>query len=253
MLAKRTALQEEAAEAMQRARLWLEQAAKRRKRKKRKRRMPRTSSRSLRGRARRRQRQWHACNAGFPGDVPFRAVFPSVDARHHGWYEPQGLLQGGAEADSHGLCCSSRPWRFTQLQLHRSFILPSWRRVADYGDRRPCCAGRAGFHPGRGAEVFSHGPDCCRTTEFPQFVDTVDDVPVVQSYWFSRAGVEETFVLPLQLVENFDGHQHPCLGAEADPHGFHFLKTIETPQLQFLDPVIDVPVVQVYMFRFSLS
>ena len=26
--------------------------------------------------------------------------------------------------------------------------------VADYGDRRPCCAGRAGFHPGRGAEVF---------------------------------------------------------------------------------------------------
>ena len=52
-LAKRIALQEEAAEAMQRARLLLEQAAKRRKRKKRrKRRTPRTSSRSLRGRAR---------------------------------------------------------------------------------------------------------------------------------------------------------------------------------------------------------
>ena len=54
-------------------------------------------------------------------------------------------------------------------------------------------------------------------------MDTVDDVPVVQSYRFSRAGVEETLVLPqLQLVENFDGHQHPCLGAEADPNGFHF-------------------------------
>ena len=77
-------------------------------------------------------------------------------------------------------------------------------------------------------------------------MDTVDDVPVVQSYRFSRVGVEETFVLPqLQLVEISDGHQHPCIGAEADPHGFHFLKTIQTPQLQFLDTVIDVPVVQV--------
>ena len=57
----------------------------------------------------------------------------------------------------------------------------------------------------------------------------------------------------LQLVENSDGHQDPCLGAEVDPHGFHFLKTIETPQLQFLDTVIDVPVVQVCRFRFSLS
>ena len=69
----------------------------------------------------------------------------------------------------------------------------------------------------------------------------MDDVPVVQSYRFSRAGVEETFALPqLQLVDNFDGHQHPCLGA--------FVKTIETPQLQFLDTVIDVPVVQVHRF-----
>ena len=79
----------------------------------------------------------------------------------------------GAEAVSHGPDCSPD-------HIHSS--------VADYGDRRPCCAGRAGFHPGRGAEVFSHGPDCCRTIEFPQFVDKVDDVPVV-----SRAGVEETF------------------------------------------------------------
>ena len=85
-------------------------------------------------------------------------------------------------------------------------------------------------------------------------MDTLDDVPVVQSFRFSRAGVEETFVLPqLQLVENFDGHQHPCLGAEADPHGFHFLNTIETSQLQFLDTVMDVEVVQVYRFRLFLS
>ena len=85
--------------------------------------------------------------------------------------------------------------------------------------------------------------------EFPQFVDTLDDVLVVQSYRFSRAGLEETFVLSqVQLEENFDGHQHTCLGAEADPHGFHFLKTIETPQLQFMDTVMDVPIVQVPFF-----
>ena len=70
-------MQEEAAEAMDRARLLLEQAAKRRKRKKkRKKRVPRTSSHSSCGRARCRQRQWHARNAGFCDDPP-RAVFPS--------------------------------------------------------------------------------------------------------------------------------------------------------------------------------
>ena len=57
-------------------------AVQRRKRKKRrKRRTPRTSSRSSCGRARRRQRQWHTRFAGFPGDVPHRAVFPSVVVR----------------------------------------------------------------------------------------------------------------------------------------------------------------------------
>ena len=57
-------------------------AVRRRKRKKRrKRRTPRTSSRSSCGRARRPQRQWHTSYAGFPGDVPLRAVFPSVVVR----------------------------------------------------------------------------------------------------------------------------------------------------------------------------
>ena len=78
---RKTKLQKDVAEAMDRARLSLEQAAKRRKRKKRrKRRTPRTSSRSLRGRARRRQRQWHACGVGSPG-LPLRALFPSVSGR----------------------------------------------------------------------------------------------------------------------------------------------------------------------------
>ena len=51
----------------------------RKKRKKRKRRLPRTSSRPSRGRARRRQRQWHV--SGSPGDVFLRAAFPSVVVR----------------------------------------------------------------------------------------------------------------------------------------------------------------------------
>ena len=41
-------------------------------------------------------------------------------------------------------------------------------------------AGRAGrSHPFWCAEAASHGPDCCRTTEIPQFVDMEADFPVV--------------------------------------------------------------------------
>ena len=62
---ERKRVQEEAAEAMDQARLLFEQAAKRRKRRRRKKKPPRTSSHSSCGRARRRQRQWHARYAGF--------------------------------------------------------------------------------------------------------------------------------------------------------------------------------------------
>ena len=59
-------MQEEAAEATNQARLFLEQAAKRRKKKKkRKKRVSRTSSHSPCGRARRRLLQRHVCTAGF--------------------------------------------------------------------------------------------------------------------------------------------------------------------------------------------
>ena len=130
------------------------------------------------------------------------------------------------------------------------------------GDRCPCWFGHPGFHPGRGAEVFSHGPDCCRTKEFPQFMVTVDDVPVVLSYRFSRVGVEETFVLP--QLQGFAGISHfarcvpccrshalmPCIMAGMDQRyldmvvrtpvvcndiclWFRLHKTVESPQLQF--------------------
>ena len=59
--------------------------------------MPRTSS--LRGRARRRQRQWYSCNAVFPGDVTPRAVCPSVVVRP----EMLGILAGVYQKDSGAL------------------------------------------------------------------------------------------------------------------------------------------------------
>ena len=52
----------------------------RRKRKKRRKKKTSKSSSSC-GHARRRQRQWHARFAGFPGHVPLRAVFPSAVVR----------------------------------------------------------------------------------------------------------------------------------------------------------------------------
>ena len=90
-------MQEEAAEATNQARLFLEQAAKRRKKKKkRKKRVPRTSSHSSCGRARRRQLQRHVCTAGFPGDDLPRAVFPSSVALP----ELPGILVGVFQKDS---------------------------------------------------------------------------------------------------------------------------------------------------------
>ena len=78
--------------------------AKRKRKKKRKRRTPRTSSLSLRGRARRRPRQWPALFAGFAGDVPFRAAFPSVVA----WPATLGIIAGMDLKDSPRVWCALR-------------------------------------------------------------------------------------------------------------------------------------------------
>ena len=81
--------------------------------------------------------------------------------------------------------------------------------------------GRRADFPCRDAEADSHGPDCCWTIEFHQFVDTVDDVPVVQTYRFSRAGPRSSFpVVTQRLVSKV-------------------LLTVEIPQLQHIDRVVD--------------
>ena len=70
-------------------------SSKRKRKKRRKRRTPRTSS--LPGRARRRQRQWFACCAGFTGDFVPRVMFPS------GVVRPKMLciMAGFVQMDSH--------------------------------------------------------------------------------------------------------------------------------------------------------
>ena len=83
-------------------------AHKRERKKRRKNKTPQTSSLSLHCRARRRQRQWHARNAGFLGDVPLRAVFPSVVRP-----EMLGIMAGmDQKYFSRVLCAHRRLWKW---------------------------------------------------------------------------------------------------------------------------------------------
>ena len=89
------------------------QARRRKRKKRRKKRTPRTSS--LPGRARRRQRQWSACFAGFTGYNTPRVMFPSVDAR------PQMLciMAGMHQEDSYAVFAGDDAPRAVLLRFHR--------------------------------------------------------------------------------------------------------------------------------------
>ena len=124
--------------------------SKRKRKKRRKRRTPRTSSCPLRGR--RRQRQWFACSAGFPGDVPLRAVFCSVFGRlvmlgiWPVWTRSDSsssLNFLAAEADLHGPVCSA-DHRVSPVAVRFRWSLPlecwsclSLRARVDNGSLRP--------------------------------------------------------------------------------------------------------------------
>ena len=74
-------------------------------------------------------------------------------------------------------------------------------------------------------------------------MDTVDDVPVVLSYRFLRAGVEETFVLPqLQLVDLTSSFSLSCRFLWSSLFGgpYRFRRCS-------LRRVVDVPVLQVVL------
>ena len=86
-------------------------SSKRKRKKRRKRRTPRTSS--LPGRARRRQRQWFACSAGFTGnDVP-RVMIPSDVV----WPKMLRIMAGMVQKDS----CSGMARLFLLMTVH--FVL----------------------------------------------------------------------------------------------------------------------------------
>ena len=87
----------------------------------------------------------------------------------------------------------------------------------------PCCVGRAGSFPRRGAEAVSYGPDGLSDHSIPQLLNTVAHVPVVQ--------VEQVH-FPVVT-------QRPFLMVRP------VWRTIEISQLQFIDKVVYVPVVRV--------
>ena len=113
---------------------------KRKRKKRRKRRTPRTSSRSSCGRARRRQRQWHTCGAGYPGYGPLRAVFPSVSGR----LVMLGIMAG---MDQKGF------FKFVDIPFvpqRQILMVQTIQQTTEFpqllyvsGGRCPCCAGRA--------------------------------------------------------------------------------------------------------------
>ena len=102
--------------------------------------------------------------------------------------------------------CNDRCKTAEKLRIFRS---RGWSRlssdhrvsqVAAQGDRCPCLQVVQVVHIP--VDAASHGPDCCRTKEIPQFIDTVAGFLLCSSCRFSGAAVEKTFVLPqLQLAE----------------------------------------------------
>ena len=64
-------------------------------------------------------------------------------------------------------------------------------------------------------------------------------MPVVVQRQVRGSMLQKTVVVPQLLF--FDGHQHPCRGAEADPMVQTIQQTTEIPQL-FLDKVVNAPI-----------
>ena len=132
----------------------------------------------------------------------------------------------GAEAVSHGPDRSSD---------HRDFA------AAEFGDRCPCCAGRAGSRNSQlqfimvvytpvVAQSLSHGPDSSSDhRDLYLLVDKVVDALVM-------------------LVVRVPGHLHPCRGADSWSHGPDCSSDHEIPQL--LHIVVDALVVLVEQVHF---
>ena len=179
--------------------------AKKKRKKRRKRRTPRTSSRSLRGRARRRFWQWHARNAGFPGDVPLRAMLPSVVVRP----EMLGIMAGMDQKDNGALIVDSGSGMCKA-------------RFAGYD--APCVVFPSGVAKPKMLRILA-GMDqftvqTAETVVVPQLQSIqVVDIPFVPSSFSSDSG-------------------YSSCDAETGTHS-----AFVHPPVQLLDKVLDVPVV----------
>ena len=207
--------------------------AKRKRKKRRKWRTPRSPRPLLRGRARRPRRQWHACISGFPGDVPLRAMLPSVVA----WPGMLGIMAGVDEKDSGALIvvsgsdmCKARiagfmPRYVLPLVVGRSAGMSVWTRSTFTQ-----LAGFTGDDVPRAVLPF--------IVVRPKLLGIMASMTRgVQNIWFrwkmtSNVSVFSSLVrqwirisvilqrpgLRLQL-QFIVGHRHPLRAAEADPHG----------------------------------
>ena len=172
-------------------RRWILLPPRRRKRKKRRKKLSRTSSNSSCGGVRRRQWQRHAHNAGVPGDVTTRAVFPSVVVRP----EMLGIM---ACMDQKYIprvwCAHRRLWQWHVQGWFCWYVTP-------------------------------------RAVFLPWFLSTGPPLGLLHG-WF---GPEEQLRFEMVVVI-------PVIAQRLIPM---VQLTVEIPQLQFLNEVIDVPGMQV--------
>ena len=157
----------------------------RKRKKRRKRKLPRSSSHSSLGRARRRLRQWHARFAGFLGDVPLRAVFPSVVVRPAVLGIMAGMdekYSGALIVDSGSVMCKAR---FAGYDTPRA-VFPLVVALA----------------------VYARG-------DFTGAVLGQGDMPVLSDVFHQTAQITVEFP-QLPFLDKFV--QISCRGAEADSH-----------------------------------
>ena len=158
-------------------------AAGRRRKKRKKKKLPKTSSHSSSGCARLRQRQWHARFAGFPGDVPLRAL-----------------------RSSSGLRCSAT-WPVWTRSIFRSSTL----EVAGM-----CKVGLAGFAVCDTPRAVFPSFVNVRGDSTGAVLGQGDMPVVVPSGAFCQTAQKPVDFLQLPFIA---GRRHPGHGAEADSHG----------------------------------
>ena len=204
-------------------------SSKRKRKKSRKRRTPRTSS--LPGRARRRQRQWFACSAGFTGDDVPRVMFPYGVV----WSTMLRIMAGMVQKDS----CSGMARLVLLMTVHFVLcFLPSLqardaRHHGRYGPGGHVCSWVvslwfAGFFrcPSRCAPLVVPGPRCPsswlawttgqygahRCISWTRF----STCPLLCHVWCLGP---DSAVLAVPQLQFITVVATPCCYAEADPHG----------------------------------